>query len=234
MNSYRVLILAALLLVTASCSREAKNSESSTLIFSIPKGDVNSKVGALGAALPANRKACYGVNITANDLPAVNSACSPMTGIVGGFIEEGGKLELNVPSGKARKIDLYIFLQPEGANSPCPGMSANLGGINAANTFFSGSTTKDLVSKFESVDIALDFPGEANNFVQQLGLPSTCIASSTPPVPNAVDDFGFKNNLGSGTAIGGGLRMKASVGFGPNAITATGGGYKLKVEVLNQ
>lgn len=70
----------ATVVVTSGCDRGLKG-DSGRIVIQAP--ETFGKVGAL-AALPLNRKVCYGVNVTNAGLIASTSTCSPPSEILVG------------------------------------------------------------------------------------------------------------------------------------------------------
>jgi hypothetical protein len=219
MRSSRHLLLLSFSLVMLGCQREAVKKSSVTL--QMPKAE---KLSAL-SSWPSDRKACFGVNVSAIDIKPNVSSCSPDTGITGGYVEAGATLEIPVPLGKSRKFDLYLYLQPVGQNNPCPTMGLNLAGANLINTYLIGTATAD-ISQDTAVAIDASFPGLSQNIAAANSMPSSCTAGSTP----AQSDPNFHVNSGSGIATGSGYILKGKIGASVSGQTLTGTGYKLKVK----
>lgn len=207
------------------CSRQpAANKNKSILAIKAPQ----SKVGSL-AAMPAGRKACYGVSVSGPGItfnPALS--CSPSTGIVAGFVESGQNIEVSdVPQGAGRKIDLYLFLQLTGEDNPCPQMGAYFSASQLPQVYHLGSVDNvTLDQEVQQVEITAVFPGETQNLAVQQTLPSSCLASTTPSAPIP----GFNISAGSGVATGTGLKLFGRIGKPYAKGVATGGGFVLKAQ----
>lgn len=219
MRSSRYLILASLCLFLLGCQREA--AKKSSLVLRMPKAE---KLSGLSTPWPSDRKACFGVNVTSSDIAANYPSCSPVTGIVKGYVESDQVIEVDVPMGKSRKIDLYLYLQPTGQNNPCPNIGPSFGGTNLTNTYLIGTATADIVNQIETVNITASFPGLSQNIAVNYSLPSTCTASSIPP-----GNPGFHISADAGTALGSGYKLKGKIGTQVSGNTLTGTGFKLKV-----
>lgn len=221
MERNRILVLIFMGFFTFGCQRDA--AVKSTLVIQAPK---SSKISGQATPWPTNRKACFGINVTATDIPAVNSgSCSPPTGIVAGYVEPDQVLEANVPLGKSRKIDLYLYLQPLGQNNPCPSIGPSFSGTYLPNIYLIGSSTADLANQVETVTINADFPGLSQNIAAQLSMPTTCTAGSAPPAGPP----GFSVGASAGLATGTGYKLMGRVG-GSTGNVLTGTGFKLKVK----
>ncbi len=222
---YVGLLLFTCAMMVAGCQR-AKEQNVSSLVLQAPDPllAAKSSVSAMGAP-PSGRKACYGLSITAPDLASQTSSCSPQTGIVAGFVEAGGTLEASVPKGTNRKIDLYLFLQAEGENNPCPVMSQNLSGAGLRNTYLLGSVSGiSILQEVETVTITANFPGLNAHLAQQLNLPATCLPTSRP-ISSAP---GFSVSAAQGTITGSGMKIIGRVGRATSGSSATATGYKIK------
>jgi hypothetical protein len=222
MKTQYVVSLTLLGVMTIVGCQRANERNASSVIIQVPESGqtATSSVGVL--TLPTNRKACYGVSITAPDINSHSASCSPNTGIVSGFVESGGTLEASVPRGTNRKIELFLYLQPEGADNPCPAMGSNMSGSNFLSTYLVGTASGiNLQKDVESVTITASFPGLANNIAQQFNMPTSCLPSS---------DRKSSANVSSaqGTIVGGGMRLVGKVGRAASTPTTIGGGIKIK------
>lgn len=214
------------IIFVAGCTRATKPNLSK-LSIQTPRDAFSSEKGSLQTmgTFPSGRKACYAVNITAGDIPAVTSAsCSFPMGLTAGFVEEGQTIQLEVPRGENRKIELYAFLYPTGDNSSCPEFVKTLTPQQMASTYRVAVTGNvSMVEPEVTVEMQMDFPGVAQNISQQLGLPAGC---ATPQV-NRLN--GFTVSSSKATATGGAIVMHGRVGRVTNAPVLTGTGIQLRV-----
>lgn len=207
-----------------ACQRAGQSGSNASLVIQTPSRHQLAKAGIQSlAALPSNRKICYGVSIQGPGIEGyAGSSCAPATGVVGGFVDEGQPLELFVPRGENRTIELYLFAMPVGSTSSCPAMGQNLQGEGLKSTYLIGSKTGvALLNDVETVEITVSFPGLANSMASQLSVPATC---SPGVVPNK---SGFHISAASGSLTGTGLKLLGRVGRVQSGTTATGSGYKL-------
>lgn len=209
-----------------ACSRPS--GEKSYLRIQAPNSQSLAKSGLNAFSnIPSNRKACYGVNVTASDITIESSACTPKMGIVAGFVEENEIIQVEVPRGTKRKIDLYLHLMPPGQSGPCPKLNTKLENIVISSTFLMGSAVDvDLNQDIQTVSIDMDFPGLSAHIGQQLALPSTCQGNSAPERRS-----GFHLSTSQGIATGGSIRMHGRIGRPTPGTTATGGSIKLNGKV---
>ena len=194
-----------LLIPLLGCNRPLTGS--STLTIQVPK--TLGKVGVL-EALPANRKACYGVSITAEDIPTqIPNTCSPKTGILAGFVEPGQSISASVPRGTNRSIQLYVFLEAPGENTPCPRLQPNFSAKQLLNTYLVATKEGIDITKSEVVvNITMNFPGVAQTLAQTLGAASSCTTLASGVVPS----FGVSAGRSVGVGTPNGAHLKSRVG----------------------
>ncbi len=216
----RLLVLTSFSIIALGCSRPISESSFSTVSIQMPKG--LNKLGAL-AAMPGDRKACYGINVTGPNIPTrKGNICSPVTGIIAGFAEPGAVLETQVPKGRDRKIELLAFLQDVGQNIPCPLFGAAMSVKQITNTYSVATVFNvDMSGDVTVVEMTADFPGTSNHIAQQQSLPLSCGSADGPNIP------GFHVSAGSETATGGGFRMVSRTGRPAGRQTASGGGFRM-------
>jgi|FLYM01.1.fsa_nt_gi hypothetical protein len=178
------------------------------------------------SSLPANRKACFGVNVTGPGItPQPGNSCSPTSGVLAGFVELGKVIEASVPKGINRKIELFVFLQAENQNLPCPKLLSSLSATQLLNTYLVAKVENlEINAPTVSVDMTMQFPGEAQHLAAQLSLPATCTAlagSNNPP------GFGVTSARASASAAG--INLHGRVGTVRDNQVLTGSGVKLYV-----
>lgn len=202
-----------------------QNASTSTITIQLPsKQSTAQKVGAF-AALPANRKPCFGVNVLASDIketPA--STCSPRTGIVAGFAEAGQTLEVTVPRGDGRDFELYMYLMAENDNSACPSMVAPFSPTQLSKLYYLGAAINvGLHSDIVDVTINASFTGLTSTVANQNSYPASCIiADNNQTVPR------FHVSNGAQTATGGTMKLSARIGKPASGPAASGGGMRIE------
>ncbi len=224
MERYRILLLSTLATFALGCQRTPDN-ESARIIIQVPEAlNKTENTGAPNTTMPTDRKICYGVNVTGPGIALQTpNTCSLASGLLAGFVEPGKTVEITVPRGENRSIELYAFLQSPGQNAPCPQFAPSLSSNMVSRIYRVGSTSGvNLLKDTETVDITASFPGLANHIGQELGMPATCIATINPPQPT-----GFQVSSGAGIATGGGKKLFGRIGTPAAANVATGGGKKL-------
>lgn len=215
--------LLAVGMVCVSCTKK-KPEGSSVIALHVPSvGSANTKEGSF-AAIPEGRKACFGVSITAADIlgtPA--TTCSPKTGIVAGFVESGGTVQVEVPKGEGRTFELYMYLAPDGDTNPCPEMGKVFSAAQLAGLYFMGSASGVAINNpVEDVTITATFPGVAQTLATAQAYPANCVATTAPSGGRT----GLWLSSAAGAATGGGMKLLAHVGEVKGPVL-TGGGMKL-------
>lgn len=218
------------LIIQTSCTKKAENTGSSVISLNVP--DVSSsgkssgpgqKVGSF-AALPANRRACFGINILADDIPSLaGSTCSPKTGIVAGFVESGGTIQVEVPRGENRTFELYLYLMADGETAACPTMGKVFAAADLPKLYNLGSTSNVAIrNAVEDVTITASFPGLSQTVATTNSMPASCGAIAAPSAP-----ANQRVSTAAGVAVGGGIKLVGRIGD-VKGTTLTGGGVRLK------
>lgn len=231
----RLLIFSCLIAVAAACSKKKPPTSDGSSVISLQlpgavgQGKVQSKEGAgqnvSMATMPATRRACYGLSVTGQEIQSTPaSLCSPKMGLVKGFVEAGGEIQMEVPRGDERTFELYLYLMAEGDVTPCPELGQRISAAQLSNVYFLGSATKSILNAVEDITIQATFPGVAQTLSVANSYPASC-APAAPPQPKS--GFGIAN--AAQTATGGGMKMTARAGA-MTGTTLTGGGMKLKTK----
>lgn len=216
-----LVILMPLIFLLSACDR-ARNSQSH-LVIQTPTNEqlLKSKVSAY-ATIPINRKKCYGVNIYGPGIETATHSCSPSTGVVSGFVEEGASLEAIVSRGSQRTIELYMLLLPAGSTEPCPKMNPTLTSTQALATYLVGTAQNiDLLSDTQTVTIDVEFPGVKSPIARQF----TANANCGLQVPTG--KIGWQVSNGSGTAQSSQFILKAQIGRPTPGSSSSGGSFIL-------
>lgn len=221
----KLILLILSTLFALGCQRQISGTRSSISIQVPKSANMNSKTGGVGAmaAMPSDRKACYGVVISGGGLDDRSATCGPKGSLFLGFVEPGQVITADVEKGKNRTVELFAFLEGVGQNDPCPQFAPSLSAQQAINTFKVGKADfVDMTADTTEVTITASFPGVANHVAQELSLPASCAgstASSNPP--------GFSVSSGRSIATGTGYTLKGGFGKPLAGQVATGTGFKL-------
>lgn len=170
------------------CSRKVGNGDHSFLQIQTPRNFLKQQVyaknkGVDAFAAPdvlANRKECWAINITGENIPTTNAFCGPSIGKKVGFVDGGARIEMTVSKGTNRKIELFLYLAPEG-DDVCPNWDDSFN--NNGEVFYSRSykvgekTGVDFNSDIVTVSITANFPDIATTVAAATGS-----SSCQPPV----------------------------------------------------
>lgn len=222
----RKLILLILGAVFAlGCQRQIKGTRSSISIQVPKSANAQGKTGGVGAmaAMPSDRKACYGVVISGGGLDDKSATCGPKGSLFLGFVEPGQVITADVEKGKNRTVELFAYLESVGQSDPCQQFSPSLSAQQAINTFKVGKADYvDMTSDTTEVTIIASFPGVGNHLAQELSLPVSCTTTSAGQgLP------GFSISAGQSVATGTGYTLKGGFGKPLAGQTAAGTGFKL-------
>lgn len=166
----------------ASCGPKKASSSSISIILpsaqnqKISSKAIQSNPSALGAF--DFTLACFAVNVVGDGIdPKINS-CGPNVGIFSGFKTPGSTVQMIVPTGKNRSVEVYLFNRASAGDScpldfsgPSPDKFTLIGTVSAV----------DMTAPTTNVDITVAAPAAGVNLVTQLSLPGSCVASGTPP-----------------------------------------------------
>lgn len=177
---YVIIIFNLCLLI--SCTRTASNNSKSTLKFDFSK--VQYKNSVLASSFPEATEICYGVNVTAQDIPSRSLSCGPTLGLTAGFVPSGSEVSLDVPSGENRNVDLYMYLPKTGQGCP----STESSKIDTTNLFKVSSKSNVALNSTEVIlEMPVAFPGYDHSVFDDMNLPSSCMEGQTPNNPPAVN-----------------------------------------------
>jgi hypothetical protein len=221
----RLILLILSALFALGCQRQIKGTRSSISIQVPKSANAQGKTGGVGAmaAMPSDRKACYGVVISGGGLDDKSATCGPKGSLFLGFVEPGQVITADVEKGKNRTVELFAFLESVGQNDPCPQFAPNLSAQQAVNTFKVGKADfVDMTSDTTEVTIIASFPGVGNHLAQELSLPVSCTATA-----GGTNPLGFSISAGRGLATGAGMKLLGRFGKPVAGQVATGSGMKL-------
>lgn len=218
-----LILLFTLTFAFLGCERPFQKG--SSLTIQVPRS--LNKVGPL-ATLPSNRKACFGVNVTGPGIVSQTpNSCSPTTGTLAGYVEAGQSMIVTVAKGTERKVELYIYLQPEGQSQSCHELTSSFSTSQITNTYLVASQEHVDTTTDTTVDLTVNFPGLTQHLVQQLQLPSSCAGTTADSSSNP---YHFQFTASEGTATDGtNYKLKGRVGALQEDKILSGTGYNLYV-----
>lgn len=123
---------------------------------------------------------CYMVNIRGDGIPISRSdACDLEVGVFAGSAGPGDSLELEVPSGKARRLDVYGYLRSSSETS-CPALKSGFERLDRARLFKLAEVASfDALSSTVELAVSFAAPSATNQVGAVLGLPGRCSASAS-------------------------------------------------------
>lgn len=217
MNNLKNYFILFLIFVAGACTRQQEG-------FSTIKIQAPSKNGTF-AAIPSGRVACYGVNVTGTGITGTpESTCKPASGTFLGFAESGAAIQGQVAKGKARKIDVYLYLQGVSENIPCASIAPFVT-ARPDKLYLIGSVPSiDLEKETETVNISTTFPGEGSSLYVTNSYPGSCLPTPVNVASN------YQISPAYGVSTGGGYVVHARVGRTTDGVVLTGSGIILKVK----
>lgn len=122
---------------------------------------------------------CYYINITGPGISQTPYSCAPTEGINLGFLEPLKEIQIDVPYGNDRAIELYGYLARE--NEVCSELSSSLISV-PINRLFRMAQKKQLEIATKQTEIVLEisFPGIFRNIGVDTGMNSDCFKNLEP------------------------------------------------------
>lgn len=209
-----------------ACDRSS-NGSTAQLTLRIPDSKhLLQKANSATSLLPSNRKACFAVNVTGPGITmGEDNVCSFTSGIVSGFAESNSTIQLTVPKGANRKVEVFLYLS-ENTEDACPKASAALVASQIRNVFLVGTANGvDTMNDQTQVEITVQFPGTNNHLAQTLGLPSSCSAASDNLARRR-----FSVSAANYKASNGPIELQATIGRNFSPVTSSSGSIRLIVK----
>ncbi len=190
-----------------------KATDSARVTLSFPKIDAKtaqSKSESAAASYDFSL-ACFAISVTASDItPSGGGTCDIAVGIFYGFAAPGTSVSLVVPSGSARKMEVFAYRRTS-LSETCPTGKTNLKDLEIERLSRVGVISSFDVSPPEvSVNITLTEP--SGNVVSQYSLPTSCLPVSAPP-PTATPTADRPRTSTAGLAAGGKQTLSTSSGY---------------------
>ena len=193
---------------------------------------VSEKVGSLvvGPFIWAN--VCFIVNVTTPEVPPKfpGGSCGIPVGVLSGSAKPGGSLELSVPFGSSRVLDVFAYVQAN-PSLPCPTVAGGFGALDLGKIVRVGrSNAFDTKAKQVEVAVTVTQPATATDIVEQYGMPPSCRPVSQPPPAGA---GGSRIVSGvfthEGTAAGTLYRVQGAISGRSNEATLSGSGWLMQL-----
>lgn len=229
---YRLRYVISILVITlTACVRPAGTS--STIRITLPSAPNKLRKPA---ALGGTPTFCYFVNVTGSGIDQASTSCSPAQGVGSGFVDPLSTIEMSVPKGTGRTVELFGYVP--GLNETC----ASLKSLSTAslNHLFSLAKKSGIDMSADQTTVELDenFPGLTQHYGLQASLPSGCYANLPPLDPGDAETnpAGFQLSAGSGLSVQQGATASTGVkligrigGKIPRAVLTSVDGTKLEV-----
>ncbi len=180
-----VAITVAAFSLSACNSKKAADSTRMTLVFPQAKvlGIQNKPESSSGAFDFA--KACFAISVTASDITSSSGdgICDIPVGIFYGFVAPGASVSLMIPSGAARKLEVFAYTRTSSTDS-CPSGKTNLKDLELERL-----TRVGLISSFDvsppEITLTVNLTEPSANLATQYALPDSCQPASQPPATPA-------------------------------------------------
>ena len=173
------LFIVAASFLNSGCTREGKANGAKVTITSDAIQSFASN------PIPAGYKACYALNVKAPDLDGLGSTCHPKLGIFDGFYNLGqavdgqNAMEIIVPFGEQREVELLVYLIDETSTELCPFWDPL--GVNYSNVYRVASQSGlKMIDPEMEITLNLDFPGMTSDISTTDGLSADCSSTTVP------------------------------------------------------
>ena len=197
-----------LVLTLVACTRKA--ADHSSVHISLPGTPAQLKASSVQAL--SDPTFCFYVNITGSGLTQTSSACAPAEGTSSGFVEPFAAVEILVPKGSGRTVELYGYIPR--ASETCATLGSALASVPVNRLFrLAQKPGIDMSADQVTVDLTEKFPGITQHYGLQGPLPPACYAS-LPPVIGAgsgTSVAAFQLSVGSQMAVQQGMTAATGV-----------------------
>ena len=159
---------------------------------------------------------CYIVNVTG---PGVSeskaNACEIPTGVFKGSVPPGGSVELVVPRGANRRLEVFIYRRLATGDT-CPALQNGFGSTDRSRISRVAVVENILIDGDRQVDVDVKVPTPADSLISQYSLAANC-GPTTPFMGLKKISQGRTMQSGSSLAIEGGVSSAPSefVSAGP-------------------
>lgn len=176
----RLLTLAVIAIIATACTRgESPKKSVVRFQFGLPEDGPRKQ-----ESLPTGYKVCFAANVVGEGISPILRTCGNPLGEFGGFVDSaGGTIELAVPAGPSRDVDLYAYLSAD-TSAACPTLDASCAPAVACQTY-KVATAKgvDMTQEETAIDMVVNFPGMQNNAVI-IEVPTSTLCANVTPLPS--------------------------------------------------
>lgn len=182
MNLISLFLFLFFLLV--GCER-AQKKESSTLKFRIDLASLQTKKlqSQSMVELPSDKKLCFGVNILGEGIETKTDSCQPKLGMTGGFVVSGETIELEVPKGRGRQVELYLLILP--TDKTCPNVDDKKSIDPKLLYKVATSNDVDMSKNVTEITMLIDYQGPGTDVATVGGFPASCLSNNSPGTPGS-------------------------------------------------
>lgn len=211
-----------LALMTSGCGRPGGGG--SRVLVQVPTAEQMASGGASRQAIADFNRLCFYINAVADDMELRKDRCDTDKGIVTAGVGPGGLLEVEVPFGNHRKIQILGYERLLSTEA-CPSLVETLPKAHRRRYHRLGESDLFNVTAAEmSVKVNIQVPDRGSNLVTQLGLPADCLPATAP------SNFGgFR--VGFHEAAGTNMKLQSRVAPQFEMKTYTGSQIKLQGRV---
>jgi hypothetical protein len=192
----------------SSCDR--KSEEHSQLKILVPQKS------SFNTNWPNLDQLCWGANITGEGIKNYQPAgCAFQWGLIGGMVESGKQIELTVPRGPKRKIEVFVW-QKLSAQTCLSHQQLTVAELQAL--YKVGEVKSfDIVKSIETIDVDVNFPSDSKSWLTTLGQEKSCnLQNVVTPEPEQPSSSYLKVSYGIGTDEGNQYKMKIRMNYSPN------------------
>lgn len=174
-------------LLISSCTKDKSASSSGSALRFVLPPHPNVSDKSLNTSLSSSTSNfCYFVNVLGPGLSQTPYTCAPTKGVASGFAAPSSMVEMTVPRGDARIVELFGYVARAGET--CSGLGSGLETVPVNRIFrMARAEGVDMNSDTTSVTLKMVFPGIKAHYGVQAGLASSCYASLQPIPVEATD-----------------------------------------------
>ena len=224
-----VLVAAAVFgLLASSCGMTAASKDSKLSIQFPTVASLNAMPGSnkISAQGYAWANACFIVSVTGPGISTHKSTCEVENGTFRGSIPPGGSVELDVPRGPARKLDLFAYFRASPTDL-CP-TASRLAAFDVSKTVRIGQVAAfDLFTAAVTVNAKVTLPNSTDNLLTQYSLPKTCLTTATIGPGSSAIVAGRAVQTGAGGTIK--VVSVVSDRYSEKLLSGAGGSIKVKL-----
>lgn len=177
-------LLPVFLVVGCQVAQEHSEGLKSQLVIELPEPIYLNQL----APQSLDGSLCYLVNVRASDIKKTSSACFPELGVYTSLLSPGTEIELSIPSGEKREIELWGYHPQAGQTCDSLGLIQleQAPSILKSDRFYLlGKTAPvDLTRAVETVSLDISVPNPANHYASTHQVSAACPRSeivSNPP-----------------------------------------------------